>query len=125
MQHHLRITLINSSTQEEVLNHFGETLHTDMNNKGQLTNVIAFIKMIRTMFVGITLKEAKEFTDEFKFFITKEFSLMDHEETVKARIKHMMDSLNLEELRNLEKISSFLVNETPHREDFNKFLEDK
>lgn len=125
MEHHLRITLIDAQTGQEIEDFIGERFEARINTKGELIRQIAFIKMIRMMFPGITLKEAKEFTDEFKFFIAKELNLMNHEETVKARITSMMNSLNLEELRDLEKISSFLVSETPHREDFKKFLEEK
>lgn len=125
MEHHLKITLIDAQTGEGIKDVFGETCEAVLTTKGDLLRQISFIKMIRTMFPGISLKEAKEFTDEFKFFMNKEFNLMNREETIKARITNMMNSLNLEELRDLEKISSFLVSETPHREGFKEFMEEK
>lgn len=125
MQHHLKITLISSNGNEIISTVTEKPLAATISNTGTILEPVAFIKMIRELLPGTTLVDCKDFKNALETFLQRQFSAMESEQVIKTRINHMMDSLNLEELRNLEKISSFLVNETPHREDFNKFLKDK
>ena len=125
VKYHMKLTLINATTGEEIIGHFGEVTSTLISETGHIMAPISLIKMIRSMFPGLTLKESKEFTDRFQYFLTKEFKMMDNEETIKERIKNMMDSLNLEELHDLEKVVTFLKDETPHREDFAQYIKEK